>query len=177
MKVIGICGKARSGKDTIAKYLWANYAFTRIAFADPVKLSAQRMFGLTNDQTWSDELKEVVIPYWGMSPRTMFQKVGTEAGRDIFGYDLWIKRLQLTYNLLKDTDDIVIPDVRFDNEAAAIREMGGVIVEVVRGAGLSGETAGHRSEAGLSLPPEHVIDNSGTLDDLKVAVDLLVGVL
>ena len=37
MKLIGITCKARSGKDTIARHLWAQHAFTRIAFADPLK--------------------------------------------------------------------------------------------------------------------------------------------
>jgi dephospho-CoA kinase len=58
MKLIGITGKARSGKDTIARHLWAQHAFTRIAFADPLKLAAQSIFGLTHDQTWNDDLKK-----------------------------------------------------------------------------------------------------------------------
>ena len=56
MKLIGITGKARSGKDAIAKFAWSQYGFTRIAFADAVKLSAQAKFGLTAAQTWDDEL-------------------------------------------------------------------------------------------------------------------------
>lgn len=175
MKLIGICGKARSGKDTIAKYLWNQHAFTRIAFADPVKLAAQKIFGLTDAQTWNDDLKEVEIPYWGMSPRRMFQLVGTEGGRDIFGYDLWIKRFILSYSMFKHTDDVVVPDVRFDNEAETIRELGGIIIEVRRGQGLAGEAAQHKSEAGLSLPPDNVITNEGTLAELYAKVNYVVG--
>ena len=135
MRLIGITGKARSGKDAIAKFAWSQYGFTRIAFADAVKLSAQAKFGLTAAQTWDDELKEVVIPHWNMTPRQMFQMEGTEAGRNVFGGDLWIKRFMLSYNLLKDTDDIIVPDVRFDNEAEALRSLGGIIIEVRRGQG------------------------------------------
>ena len=35
--VIGLCGKASSGKSTVAQYLQAKYSFERIAFADSLK--------------------------------------------------------------------------------------------------------------------------------------------
>ena len=175
MKLIGITGKARSGKDAIAKFAWSQYGFTRIAFADAVKLSAQAKFGLTAAQTWDDELKEVVIPHWNMTPRQMFQMEGTEAGRNVFGGDLWIKRFMLSYNLLKHTDDIIVPDVRFDNEAEALRSLGGIIIEVRRGqAGLSGSAGTHVSESGLSLPADYVIDNNGTLEELHEKFEAIV---
>jgi hypothetical protein len=71
----------------------------------------------------------------------------------------------------------VITDVRFDNEAAAIRDEGGFIIEVVRpGDGCLSKTASqHASEAGISR--EHVlasIGNYGTLDDLASSVDALI---
>ena len=175
MKLIGITGKARSGKDSAAKYLWTQYGFSRIAFADPLKEAAQAMFGLSDRQAWDDELKEVVIPHWNMAPRQMFQKEGTEAGRNVFGGDLWIKRFMLTYNLLKDTDDIIVPDVRFDNEAEALRSLGGIIIEVRRGqAGLSGSAGAHVSESGLSLPADYVIENEGTLEELHEKFEAIV---
>ena len=175
MKLIGITGKARSGKDAIAKFAWSQYGFTRIAFADAVKLSAQAKFGLTAAQTWDDELKEVVIPHWNMTPRQMFQMEGTEAGRNVFGGDLWIKRFMLSYNLLKDTDDIIVPDVRFDNEYSSLKSLGGVIVEVRRPvSGLSGSAGAHVSESGLSLPADYVIENNGTLEELHEKFEAIV---
>lgn len=174
MKLIGITGKARSGKDTIARMLFAQHAFTRIAFADPLKLAAQQMFGLSKEQTWGDHKKEEVIPYWGMSPRQMFQLLGNEAVNPVFGADIWIKRWSMSYAIFRDTDDIIVPDVRFDHEAAHIRSLGGVIVEVLRGPGLVGSTGDHVSERGLSTLPEYTIDNNGTLEDLRVKVMSLV---
>ncbi len=175
MKLIGITGKARSGKDSLATFAWTQYGFTRIAFADPVKLSAQAKFGLTAAQTWDDELKEVVIPHWGMTPRQMFQMEGTEAGRNVFGGDIWIKRFMLSYNLLKYTDDIVVPDVRFDNEYSSLKSLGGIIIEVRRGqAGLSGSAGAHVSESGLSLPADYVIENEGTLEELHEKFEAIV---
>ena len=174
MKLIGLTGKARSGKDTIASYLWHSAGFTRIAFADPLKLAAQNIFGLTDGQTWDDELKEIVIDRIGMSPRQIFQKLGTEAVRDVFGEDTWLKRWMVGYSLFKDSDDIVVPDVRFDNECSMLKSLGGIIVEVRRGPGLVGSTGTHASERGLATLPDFVIENDSTLDDLYAQVDLVV---
>ena len=174
MKLIGITGKARSGKDTVARMLFAQHAFTRIAFADPLKLAAQQMFGLSKEQTWDDRYKETIIPCWGMSPRQMFQLLGNEAVKPVFGADIWIKRWSMSYAIFRDTDDVIVPDVRFDHEASHIRSLGGVIVEVQRGIGLVGSTGDHASERGLSTLPEYTIDNNGTLEDLRVKVMSLV---
>jgi hypothetical protein len=172
MKLIGICGKARSGKDTVAKHLFELHAFTRIAFADPLKLAAQHMFGLSHAQTWDDNLKEVVIPYWEMSPRQMFQKLGTDATHPVFGQGIWLRRWHMTYDLLKDTDHIVVPDVRRDYELAGIRALGGIILRTDRDeGGLEGAEAQHISETGLSMAPDCIIRNNGSIADLKAAVD------
>ena len=132
-KLIGIAAKARSGKDTVATYLWERHAFTRIAFADPMKMAAQAMFGLTSEVTWQDDMKETVIPYWGMSPRQIFQLLGTECVKPHFGNDIWIKRFMLTYSVVAETDDVIIPDVRFTAEADFIRAKGGRIIHLIRG--------------------------------------------
>ena len=171
MKLIGLTGKARSGKDTIASYLWHSAGFTRIAFADPLKLAAQNIFGLTDGQTFDDELKEVVIERLGMSPRQIFQKLGTEAVRNVFGEDTWLKRWLVGYDLFKDSDDIVVPDFRFENEADLVRSLGGIIVEVRRGPGLLGSTGTHPSELGLLALPDVIIENHGTLDELYAQVE------
>ena len=176
MKLIGITGKARSGKDSAARYLWTQYGFTRIALADPLKAAAQAMFGLSDRQAWDDELKEVEIPFWGMTPRRMLQLLGTDASKPIFGNDIWVKRWLITYDLLNDTDDIVVPDVRVDIEADAIRSRGGIIIEVRRDvAGLPGAAGAHVSEGGLSAPADFVIHNNGTLEELYAALDTIVG--
>lgn len=174
-KLIGITGKAHSGKDTIADHLWAEYAYTRIAFADPLKRAAQEIFGLSHEQVFDQELKEMMVEHWGMTPRQILQKLGTEAIRGTFGGDVWTKRWLLSYDFLKATDDVVVPDVRFDEEAALIRAQGGVIIEVRRGAGLQGAAGQHTSEKGLSLPPNFIIENNSTLDALYAEVEMIVG--
>lgn len=59
MKMIGICGKARSGKDTMAEKLVSNYGYTRYAFADPLKAAVNEMYNWNDRHAYGD-LKEVV---------------------------------------------------------------------------------------------------------------------
>ena len=177
-KLIGISGKARAGKDTIATHLWLDQGFTRIAFADPLKQAAKEIFGLKDAHISDDSLKEVVIEYWGLTPRQIFQRLGTEAVRGVFGEDVWVKRFAQAYEAIRSTDDIVVPDVREDIEAEFIRSQGGVIIQVIRdGAGLSGAEGAHRTENGLRTAAEFVIHNNSTLDALYAEVDMIVGQL
>lgn len=46
MEFVGLAGKARIGKDTVAQYLQSHYQFETYAFADPVKQAASAMFGV-----------------------------------------------------------------------------------------------------------------------------------
>jgi hypothetical protein len=67
---------------------------------------------------------------------------------------------------------VVIPDVRFMNEIAAIQAAGGVVIRIVRpGSGLDGAAGQHESETEQTLIPDSqfdcVIDNSGTLAELR----------
>lgn len=172
MKLIGICGKAQSGKDTLAGYLCSQYGFARIAYADPLKMAAQDMFGLTHDQTWKDELKEVVIPYWNKTPRQIFQLLGTEASKPVFGDDIWTKRWYLSY--MQASQPVVVTDVRFDVEYQQIKSLGGVILKVVRGQGLQGVEGQHASEKGVSFPADFTLVNDGSKQDLFDKLDLVM---
>lgn len=166
--LIGLTGRAGAGKDTLADLMWKHLEFTRLAFADPLKRAAQEIFGLSEAQTWSAELKEVTIPYWGMSPRRMFQLLGTEAMQPTFGREVWVKRWQMAYELIKDSDHVVVPDVRFDAEALMIRERGGYIIRIERNgtSSLSQEAQKHASESSLTTAVDVVLQNNDSPDKL-----------
>lgn len=172
-KLIGIAGKARSGKDTIAKHLWSRHGFLRIALADPLKSAAQAMFALSNEQTWDDNLKEIEIPHWGMSPRQMFQRLGNDAVKPVFGEDLWLKRWLITYAGFYNSDDVVVPDIRFDHEAAMIRGREGIIIHLYREN--AQQVSPHVSENGVTYREgDIVLGNNSTIDDLIDLVDAVV---
>jgi hypothetical protein len=102
--IIGLAAVARSGKDTVASMLLEHQEVAAFALADPLKAGCQALFGLTDDEAWSDDLKEIGIPLWGASPRMMFQRVGTEWLRD-HNPDHWLLRAdrQLNHHELTTT--------------------------------------------------------------------------
>lgn len=159
MNLIGLCGKAQCGKDTVANIYGENADYVRVALADPLKRAAQILFGLSN--TWmEDGRKEQRHPYWGLSPRRMFQLLGTDAMRDTFGQDFWLRRAELTIDdlLTEGINNIVITDIRFDNEAHFVKSRGGKIIRIVRSQhelDLVGDASTHASEAGIS---DHLVD-------------------
>ena len=159
--LIGIAGKAGCGKDTLGKYLCDEYRCVHYYFAKPLKEAAKIMFALTDDQIAN---KEVPVEPWGISPRKIYQRLGTEVGR---GMDpaIWIKNAELFIKSVPGRT-VVITDVRFDNEATFIRNRGGVIINIVREQQDIIENR-HSSEGGLK--PDNVdlyIHNNGTIEDM-----------
>lgn len=81
-----------------------------------------------------------------------------------------------------DTEIVTISDVRFRNEMKVIREAGGKLLRVRRpGAGLGGSAGLHPSEAeqmGIQDSEfDFVIENNGTLEDLKARTEEIVQAL
>jgi len=89
--IIGLAALARSGKDTVASMLLKHENVSAFALADPLKAGCQFLFGLSDDEAWNDAYKEKVIPLWQMSPRQMFQQVGTDWFRN-HNADFWLMR-------------------------------------------------------------------------------------
>lgn len=170
MTIIGIGYRKRSGKDAIADHLVEAHGFKRVAFADKLKDVAKVMFDWT-DAHFEEPLKEAVDRFWGLSPRKALQLLGTEAGRQVFGHDIWVKHVKK--HMLDNYHHInwVIPDVRFPDEAKAIKSWGGEVWRVDR-PGLPGGD-GHASETSMDGYGDwnKIIVNDGTLDDLYTKVD------
>ncbi len=108
-KAIAFTGAARSGKSTCVDIVEAmlrsnGHTVTRRAFADPLKAGMQSIFGFTKEQMYDPVLKEQVDPRWGVTPRLVLQKVGTEwfrnglqalmPGITLEGRTIWIKRME-----------------------------------------------------------------------------------
>ncbi len=121
--IIGLVGRARSGKDTVA-LMMTSFQIRRIA--QPVKDSLKSLYGWDNRHT-EGPFKEVIDPYVKKSPRQAMIETAERVKRES-GQDFFIKMLLDSW----DGKNIVIPDVRFQNEIDAIRRYGGVLVKVVR---------------------------------------------
>lgn len=178
MTLIALTGKAGSGKDTAAKLLakgpkgYHRLGYHRLALADPLKDAAAAIFGLSRESMDDPALKEAQVEYWGMSRREMLQQLG-DAVREKFGDDVFVKRWELDYNHFNGLN-VVVTDCRDDIEADRFRELGGVIVAMMRGVGLTGSTGTHWSEQGLSTPPDFIIDNTGDIAQLESEVQRIL---
>lgn len=171
--IIGMVGKARSGKNTVADMLQQQLGsdVSIYAFADPIKETVNRMFGW-DDRHRDGDLKEVVDPEWGFSPRHAYQTFGTEWGRECLRGDLWLYMAKKVCNANRNT---IITDVRFLNEADWIRNMGGVLVKVTRPDNQE-IVKSHKSEMEIDLIREdhHILNNAGLqelLDETLYVID------
>ena len=189
--IIGITGAIGSGKDTVADYLSKHHGFIRLSFAGKVKDVAHIVFG------WDRELlegltkesrawRELVDPYWGISPRVALQRIGTEMFRTHIHPDTWVKAVIRTIQATPERN-YVITDCRFENEVKALKDLGGKILYVSRGAMPAWADS---ARLGEPCPPSiHVTDwnvyalqgladtcisNNGSLNDLYAQVEIIM---
>lgn len=167
-KLIGLTGRARSGKDTVAGMLANHYMVRTTAYADPVRAAVAGALGMPMDEYLKLEKSEV-IAWVGKTRRYLEQTLGTEWGRGYVKDNVW--ELQVERNIDKFHEegyDVVVTDVRFESEAKQIRDLGGVIWHIYRPGALIAES-GHKSEAGVEFRADLGdirIDNNGTLSEL-----------
>jgi hypothetical protein len=176
--LVGVVGPKQSGKDTAVEYL-TKLGYTRYAFADPIKKGLKEMFGFTDEQLWgSDEQKEAIDQFWGISARRMAKLVGTELFQfDIHKYTqpgefdvnrkVWVYAFKKWYDteIIKNPSlKIAISDMRFPHEAKFIRDMGGIIIKIDRPSIERNDT--HASETEYQLIKEdYKVINDSTLED------------
>lgn len=120
IQVIGISGYARSGKDTIAEKL-AESGYVRGSFADAIREALYRLNPTIGDEPLKSKVDRLGWETAKAIPevRGLLQRFGTEAGREMFGDNIWIDYL---FDSLPDGSKVVIPDVRYPNEADAITD-------------------------------------------------------
>jgi hypothetical protein len=170
-KIIGLIGVAGSGKTLVAKHLVERHGFVRQRFAGPLKEMIKVGLGLT-DQQLDGNGKNDPIPWaGGATARHMMQTLGTDWGRRMVHTDIWINRWRHLV-AAESSELIVVDDVRFPNEAAALRDVGGQLWRVYR-PGLT--TASHASErAQAQIAEDILINNATSIGEMIRSVDAVV---
>ena len=178
-KVVGIIGKLNSGKDTLADEFAAKW-FLKRSFADPLKSIIHEMFDIPCDVLWGPSEKRTG------EVRQMLQEIGTDFGRK-FRPNVWVDKMAQFIKMTnkKDYAGIVIPDIRFTNEAKLVYDLKGVLIQIIRPGDADHATETmhqHASETGVaSIPKEwitHTVQNDGSLNDLlKVSQELVKEIL
>lgn len=224
--IIGICGKAGSGKDTIANYLVNRYSYIKISLADPIKRYVRGVFQLDHDVLWGSSEKrnalfkfnkeevikriyennsdvfvaEKILEVWKehlekeeCSARVFLQLLGTEYGRNM-NQDIWIDYLmniaekiqsdwkykysqeeglvesgkKKNYKLYRN---IVVPDVRFENEVMKIKQKGEVWFLERPGLNQVNNHSSERIELIKKQLFDFVIVNDSTVENLYSKID------
>jgi hypothetical protein len=206
--IIALTGKIGSGKSTVAELMVYppeaecvrnfEYKFREETFAGPLKNIAFTILGFDwKDVYGTQEDKNKINEFWGVSGRTFLQKFGTEVCREALtreipemnlnGRSLWCrimeKKLIIQQEISKLSSEekesyegrlnLVISDLRFKDEYDLVKQYNGIVVKIVRDC--KENTLTHKSEEELdTLTPDYVIENNGTFDDLiKKVKDLL----
>jgi hypothetical protein len=190
--LIGLHGKKQAGKDTVfarAGFLMRDVIVVeRASFADLLYKSAAAALGVTvaELQEWKSNPDVRVVVTHTNAPealdlhyvvkarqtvREYLQRYGTEAHREVFGTDFWVDQVRLGDH---DGRIVMVTDVRFPNEARAVRSAGGLVVHVLGPAAIENTGDGHASEEPL---PAALIDDvlvNATRDDDFRALDTQV---
>lgn len=144
--IIGLAGAKGAGKSTIARHILMgveqalNYKPQILNFAGPLKEACASLYALDYDQLYGDR-KEEIDPRWGMSPRQILQTTGARM-RAEHGEGFWVQHMRSKieretaisiegyYRSLGTC--IIIDDVRYENEVALVRELGGTVHGIQR---------------------------------------------
>lgn len=198
--VIGITGKKRSGKDTLANYL-VEKGFIKIELARPLKDWLKKVNPILNPpKKFSTLLKYIyisivkkripryldVVEYLDQDlvkdefsdVRKLLQITGTDLVRE-YDEDFWV---DIVLNTIKNGpigSNYVISDVRFDNEVIKLSSVncdnGGVfkVIKVIRpNLDVSDLTSTHQSENGVSTGLiDFVIYNDSTILNMTSSLD------
>lgn len=149
VKIIGMAGRAGSGKDFIARNYFYPCGYRKIAFAEVFKYKVVGM-GATFEEAF-DTKPEII--------RHMLQAEGSEIGRDVFGRQLWLRALEARiYQFYKDwrITKFILTDVRFKNELRWIKSLGAavVFVESDRVHQMDDKAMVHQSEVEMATIPK-----------------------
>jgi hypothetical protein len=170
-KILGVCGTAGSGKGVVAEVLM-NHGWQLVKMSGPLKAMLTALFremGYTSDATQDliEGSSKEAEAIFGNSPRRLMQTLGTDWGREMIGSSFWVRiAMEKIAALTLRGHNVVIDDVRFQNEIDAICLLGGSCLKVERPdpARNPGE---HKSESVALLRPDFIVHNDGSLEEFR----------
>lgn len=177
-RLVGLVGPKRAGKDTVAATLVDECGWRRVAFADRLRWVAEQAnptlmhtegsrqfpapltYLLATHGGW-EALKGTV---WDAPARDFLQRLGV-AMRSV-DPAVWLRAALLDSDAWRaDGRDVVVADVRFQNEADAIVARGGTLVRVRR-PGLPSDDVHVSEREQQSIRCHRVVTNDAGLAEL-----------
>ncbi len=182
-KVIGIVGKAGSGKDTLAD-MFVNTGFVKMAIADGVKTITQKVYGTDSRILWGPS------PGRTLQVRTQLECIG-QAMRDLdenYWSDLIVRRITSFFNSRPDvlslyrdesSPGVVVSDVRYAKEAQRlIDKFGAILIKIDRVTHNTAHGDCVSEKAVDEIPAElikYTVSNDGSMSDLYGAFRKVAG--
>jgi len=172
--IIGIHGFKQSGKDTLADLMVEEFGFKKVAFADKLKNALHLLFNVPKQNLWGsdeDKMKLTEVKWTSLnninrenrqdstylSVRELMQIFATEVCRTSIP-GIWYEYLDIN-----EQENIVVSDVRFDNEAEFLKSKNAYVIKVKRKCATS---TAHESEKGITDDlMDKIFENNGTLDE------------
>lgn len=172
MSLIALTGKKRSGKTLAASYLDTNYDFIKANFKDSLVEEVKRNFpellvGL--EHTYGEDL-ETLLAEKPPLMRSLLQNYGTNVRRhDDPNY--WVTKWVGKVEPLLPEYDVVVDDVRFLNEAKAVKSLGGKIIRIEREGLTSNDTHISELEMDQITPDRTITVGDGEFEKLYQELD------
>lgn len=157
--IIGLVGKSKSGKTTLARYISVVHDFEKRAFAKRLKDVCNVAFSIRRDHFEDTHLKDVVHSS-GIVPRQLLQSVGNSFRE--FDKNVWIRSVFDNWY----GNNIIVEDCRFKNEAFSIKERGGILIKIQRPKPV--EVPEMEID---EIECDYVIENDGTLTEMYKKVN------
>jgi len=169
--VIGLCGAEGAGKTAAGRIIVEQFGGVVIPFAQPLKKMLEAL-GVPKRNLYGS-LEEKLTPLellGGHSARWAAQSLGTEWGRDLIHTDLWANAWKAAVEKLPGVN-IIADDLRFQNEARAVHDLGGHVICLLRPEAddRSGKEA-HRSQEYWKLSRDATVVNDGSLEGLRASL-------
>jgi hypothetical protein len=202
-RVIGLGGKLRHGKDTVADHLVDEHGWVKFGMSDALAEALYTLDPIINADPFYTRVRFLGIPLWrklsgwtyvryakladdvgyteaktDIEVRRLLQVLGTEVGRkQLSDGNLWtdIMKRKVRDAIESGAPGVAITGIRFPNELQMVRELGAESWWVERPSLEDGENSGHASENSVSAVDfDVVVLNDSTLTDLYDRVDALV---
>jgi len=177
--IIGIFGRARSGKNTFANMIEKvcvnkyGYSVQQVSFAEPVKYGLARLIGTSVAEL--ENAKENNGKVNGIDVRKALQEVPTALRKQ--NDSLYVDIITNIINK-SEHDVIIVTDGRFPIEADLLTDRGAYLVKLFRYTILTGDISKHVSETSLDNIPEDmffsVVNNNKLLGNLNSKAEKLM---
>lgn len=180
-QIFAFTGKKQSGKSTASTYIQNKTNAVRVNFKDALIREIQKNF----PQLIEAILSKLNATDWdGMNPwtferlvkekpplfRALLQNYGTEVRR-ADNPDYWVNEWKVTANL---HPRVICDDVRFLNEAQAVKDMGGLVIRIERYDMESADQHSSETEMDLIVPDLTIAVKTGDFDSLYNELNKLV---